>query len=508
MALARTIHKKNSTEFVDCFEIYEEPLLDSDSVQYENTAQNQNDHNSVSPHVSSVHNVPVCVCKQIVSNQGIMQAACMHHPIQTQHDANLIGSHAQHAPHLHAQRVGSEPHAGGDSLHPSDDVTHAQPHSGDPYVNKPTADWGVNTATPVDSQSASVTDNTNTTVQNNDDLVFTTNTNATNNSKTGNASGNSNNKYFYKCKLGTSSKTNSPKQEARVRNPQPSSAENCDTEPFDKKLSFEIKNDNLTAAEKKDFEQILLKNHKVFATCRAEMGYNQMFPHVIDTGDSKPVNLRYYKTSPRLQNILDSELEDLLKHGFISESTSEWRSPCILVRKKDGYRLVTDFRALNKRSVPQHFPVITMDEVWEVIGPQKPKIFSSLDLLSGFHQLQMHPDTKHKSAFVVQGNQYEWNRVPFGLQGSPCTFARTMAHVLKVLLFKTVLIFVDDILVMSDCLECHKKHLQEVLQRLQDANLTLKASTCKFGLESIQYLGHVLTSSWIVLCKFWKVWNY
>ena len=61
-----------------------------------------------------------------------------------------------------------------------------------------------------------------------------------------------------------------------------------------KKLSFEIKNDNLTAAEKKDFEQFLLKNHKVFATSRAEMGYNQMFPHVIDTGDLKPVNLRYY----------------------------------------------------------------------------------------------------------------------------------------------------------------------------------------------------------------------
>ena len=513
VALARTIHKKNITEFVDCFEIYEEPLLDSDSVQYENTdQQNQNCHDSASPDEGTGdHNVPVCTCtcKQTVSQASMLDTS-MHDPSQSHRDASHIRRpeqpHAQHAPHLHARHDTSPsdaPGARGNPPHASD-VTPStsmsgQLSSGSPDVNKPAAGQNVNKATPADSLSGDTSSNTNNNITNNEDLVFTTTTNATNNSvsgnKTSNASGRSNKKSFYKCKLGTFAKIDSPTHETEESNPQPSNAENDDYEPFDKKLSFQIKNDNFTVAEKKDFEHFLLRNHRVFATCRAEMGYNQMFPHFIDTGDSKPVNLRYYKTSPKLQAILDSELEDLMKNGFISESTSEWRSPCILVKKKQGYRLVTDFRALNKRSVPQHFPVITLDEVWEVIGRQKPKIFSSLDMYSGFHQLALHPETKHKSALVVQGKQFEWNRVPFGLQGSPCSFARTMAHVLKDLLFKTVLIFVDDILVMSDCIECHKKHLQEVFQRLQDANLTLKASKCQFALESIQYLGHELSSS-------------
>ena len=140
-----------------------------------------------------------------------------------------------------------------------------------------------------------------------------------------------------------------------------------------------------------------------------------------------------------------------------------------------SYCLVGDYRKLNKLSVPQHFPMITVEEVWEMVGRVKPKIFSSLDLMSG---LKMDDETKHKASFVVQGKQYQWNRMPFGLRNAPITFQRTIAHVLKDLLFKTIILYVDDILVMSDCIECHKQHLQQVFDRLTEANLTLKASKC------------------------------
>ena len=124
----------------------------------------------------------------------------------------------------------------------------------------------------------------------------------------------------------------------------------------------------------------------------------------------------------------------------------------------------------------------------------KPKIFSSLNLMSCFQQLKMG-ETKHKGSFIVQGKQYQWNRMPFGLRNTPITFQWTMAHVLKGLLFMTVILYVHDILVMSDCIKCYKQHLQEVFDRLTEASLKLKASKCEFVVEEIQYLGHLLTPS-------------
>ena len=182
------------------------------------------------------------------------------------------------------------------------------------------------------------------------------------------------------------------------------------------------------------------------------------------TEDEKPVPLPYNRMSPKLQKVLDDEIEDLLRHGFIEPSSSCWRSPVVLVRKphSDEYRLCVDYRLTNAKSVPEAFPTISLEEIWEIIGIHRPALFSKLDLMSGFLQLAMHPDTKHKSTFVVRGNSYQWNRLPFGLRNSPITFQKTMAEVLEGLLFKTCLIYLDDIIVSGDCLECHKKNLQEI----------------------------------------------
>ena len=135
----------------------------------------------------------------------------------------------------------------------------------------------------------------------------------------------------------------------------------------------------------------------------------------------------------------------------------------------DEYRLCVDYRLTNAKTTPESFPTMTLEEIWEIIGVHKPALFSKLDLMSGYHQLAMHPDTKHKSTFVVRGNSYQWNRLPFGLRNAPITFQKLMADVLKDLLFKTCLIYLDDIIVWGDCIECHKKNLQEVFDRLEKA---------------------------------------
>ena len=271
---------------------------------------------------------------------------------------------------------------------------------------------------------------------------------------------------------------------------------NDENDPYDKTLKFYI-NPNQSSDVKIDFAKFLQGNKKRFSTCRKEMGFNDKYPHYMETTDEKPVPLRYNRMSPKLQKVLDDEIEDLLRHGFIEPSTSSWRSPVVMVKKphSDEYRLCVDYRLTNAKTTPESFPTMTLEEIWEIIGVHKPALFSKLDLMSGYQQLAMHPDTKHKSTFVVRGNSYQWNRLPFGLRNAPITFQKLMADVLKGLLFKTCLIYLDDIIVWGDCIECHKKNLQEVFDRLEKANLTLKASKCEFAMEEIAYLGHVLSKN-------------
>ena len=458
ICLARTIHQSEITEFIDFFE----PCDDiDDSTNHNDDSTNQNFSDTVCEPSVSGNASPVC-CMHTASNE----TPPIHRP-QHLHDldpgslpSTPAGSNGNHHNTPQACLTGNQLSVN-EISHQLSSQNVLETHGDNKSVNH-------------ESENAD------------SNQTFSMNSNHKPKSKVSQ----------YKCYKNQNTADNT---KTNIQHSQNKTTDTDDADPYDKKLEFQIGKDNFSHDEKDDFKQFLLKNHKVFATSRKNMGHNAMYPHITDTGDGKSFGFRYYKTSPRMQKILDDEIQDLLEHGFIEPSTSAWRSPAILVRKQSttgepAYRLVCDYRKLNKLSVPQHFPMITVEEVWEMVGRTKPKIFSSLDLASGYHQLSMDEESKHKASFVVRGQQYTWNRLPFGLKNAPITFAKTMHAVLKDLLFKTVILYVDDILVMSDCIECHKQHLQEVFDRLAKANLTLKASKCKFAVEEIKFLGHILNS--------------
>ena len=131
--------------------------------------------------------------------------------------------------------------------------------------------------------------------------------------------------------------------------------------------------------------------------------------------------------------------------------------------------------------------------MWDAIGEAKATYFTVLDMDSGFWQLPLHPDTKHKSSFVTQQGQYQWNRMPFGLSNATTTFQMTMSKVFGDLIFKSVLIYVDDIIVYSSSFEQHLKDLEQVFNRLRQHNLTLKPSKCHFAAQQVDYLSHVIS---------------
>ena len=170
------------------------------------------------------------------------------------------------------------------------------------------------------------------------------------------------------------------------------------------------------------------------------MGYNAFHPHIVDPGDKNPSNMRkcrYYRLTTCMQKFMDKEIATLLKLGFIKPSFSSWRSPALLTKKTNGkFRLVFNHKNLNKLIKPQHFPLVTAEELWCEMGQQKPRNFSTLDLFSSFHQIALREDSKEKTTFVVWSGLYQWTRMPMGLANSPATFGRTMSTIFKDMLFK------------------------------------------------------------------------
>lgn len=153
-------------------------------------------------------------------------------------------------------------------------------------------------------------------------------------------------------------------------------------------------------------------------------------------------------------------------------------------KEKCQLRFAVDYRKLN---------AVTKQFTYHTIGSSQAKLFSTLDLASGFWQIPMDSDTKHKSAFVTPSGVYQWKRMPFGLVNAPASFQALMTQVLRGLNWKTCLVYVDDILVFSNSFKEHLQHLEQIFTRLTEAGLTLKPSKCAFALSSVKYLGHVLT---------------
>jgi hypothetical protein len=183
----------------------------------------------------------------------------------------------------------------------------------------------------------------------------------------------------------------------------------------------------------------------------------------------------------------------MLLNGVIQASTSPFSSPVLLVKKKDRtWRFCIDYRHLNSVTVKNKYPLPIVDELLDEL--KGASWFTKLDMRSGYHQVRVHPADISKTAFKTHHGHWEFKVMPFGLTNAPATFQEIMNTVFAPLLRKHVLVFMDDILIYSNTLDDHKKHLQEVFQILRDNKFYLKRSKCSFAQQSLEYLGHIISN--------------
>lgn len=242
--------------------------------------------------------------------------------------------------------------------------------------------------------------------------------------------------------------------------------------------------------------QILQEYSDCFAAKTSQLGLTDKIELNIDLTCDKPICYRPYRLSLSEKVVVREKIDDLLSNGIIRESTSNYSSPIVLVRKKNGeYRLCVDFRKLNNITVKDKYPLPIIEEQIEKLGNKH--VFTSLDMTQSFYQIPVAKESIHKTGFVTPEGHFEFLRMPFGLANSPAVFQRLMDNIFDSLRFDTVIPYIDDVLLPTKTEREGLSLLRVVLGIIKDAGLTLNLDKCAFLQSKIDYLGYEISEAGI-----------
>ena len=249
---------------------------------------------------------------------------------------------------------------------------------------------------------------------------------------------------------------------------------------------------DLTPEEQEEFFELLLSYGDTFAGPGGDLGRTDKLMHTIFTGEAQPIRQGVRRIPLARKAELTKLVQGMLDKDVISRSSSPWAAPVVLVQKKDGtYRFCVDYRKLNSVTRKDAYPLPRIDDTLDMLhGSQW---FSTLDLASGYWQVEMAQEDQHRTAFAKPEGLFEFKVMPFGLCNAPATFQRLMDLVLAGLVGASCLVYLDDIIILGEDFHHHLKNIQSVLQRIREAGLKLQPPKCYFFKQTVGYLGHTVS---------------
>ena len=268
----------------------------------------------------------------------------------------------------------------------------------------------------------------------------------------------------------------------------------------------QLQDKTITTDIKQKFEELCEEYEEAFSKKNEDISRIKLVKMDIDTGDSPPISSRPYTLPLKHYEWVQREIESLECAGVITKSMSKWASPTVIVPKKSAPReppkrkLCVDFRKVNelqqevitagktKGQISIH-PLPKIDKMY--VKLKGAKVFSTIDLRSGYHHIMLGKSSRAKTAFVTPFGKYEFLMVPFGLAQAPAYFQLLMNKVLKGLKF--AMTYLEDIIIFSENELQHLEHLEIVFSCLQEAELKMKHSKGDFFKSKIHYLGHLIS---------------
>lgn len=262
-------------------------------------------------------------------------------------------------------------------------------------------------------------------------------------------------------------------------------------------LETTIRSNHLNSEERSQLFSLFKKHPNVFYFPEDKLSFTNQVKHEIKTHDENPVFTKSYRYPYVHKQEVQKQINKMLQDGIIRPSSSPWSSPIWVVPKKldasgqRKWRIVVDYRKVNEKTITDRYPLPNITDILDKLG--RCNYFTTLDLASGFHQIEMHPNSIQKTAFSVENGHFEYLRMPFGLKNAPSTFQRVMDNVLKELQNKICLVYMDDIIIFSTSLQEHIQNLDLVFKALENSNLKIQLDKSEFLCKSVEFLGHIIT---------------
>lgn len=206
---------------------------------------------------------------------------------------------------------------------------------------------------------------------------------------------------------------------------------------------------------------------------------------------SQPVCKQMYRLSPSEKLEVEAKIKLALEKGWIEPSTSPWGAPILFVPKKGGgLRMCVDYRALNRVTVKNKYPLPNIDDLLDCL--QGAKYFTNLDFADGYHQIQIEESDREKTTFRTHLGHFQYKVMPFGLCNAPATFQAAMDEMLSPFLMKHCLVYLDDVVIYSKTWKEHLQHVRQVLEAVRERKYYCRLWKCHFGEPRLEYLGHVI----------------